>query len=558
MTTDKMNMPVIDHLDPIAEMARPESEAEALKAAYEDYKRLYGLSTVFYESHQISVVLDRVLEAFGEIVRFSGAALFLMDPATKEVQLSESRDLSPAAIRKLENFKAEGFLKWALKNDRIFLLPDKAMASKAATLFIPLVVNSLPLGILLIFVESGGEEISAKLMDQFTLLATQGAMAIANAKLYRDLQRKNRTVSEIRNFLTGILSNMADPLIVFNERQEIRVFNPAAEALFQLPLNRVIHKRYENVLPRALTTLFNKAFQLAQQGESFQEDDIPYLNNGHLIPLGIRASSIKSPSGAFGGVIISVRDLSEARELVNLRRIDQLKDEFMSSISHELRTPLTAIQSFTEILLDYNEDDPETRQEFLQVIQSQSHRLLTIIDNILMVAEINREGLSVSISQFSLPELIQEIIRLFQERVQEKSIELKILIQEGLSEITTDIRYIRQALVNIMDNAIKFSPKGGTIKIGATETPANTVQISVSDSGVGIPPDSTQIIFERFKQLGNTLTDKPDGTGLGLYIAKKLIEKIGGRIWVESEKGSGATFFIVLPLVRIQKGARNA
>jgi len=555
MGADKMNTLLTNHLSQLTEL---KSETEALKTAYDDYKRLYGLSTVFYESHNIAVVLDRVLEAFGEIVHFSGAALCLVDLSSKEIRLYESRNISPAAIQKLKNFKKDGYLEWALENDRIILLPDDAVESKEATLFIPLVANTIPLGILVILVESGEEEISSKLMDQFILLATQGAMAIENAKLYQDLQQKNRTVSEIRNFLTSIVSNMADPLIAFNERQEIRVFNPAAEELFQLPLSEVIHKKYENVLPEALTRLFDKAFQLAQHGESLQEDDVPFLKNGHLIPLGIRTSSIKSPSGAFGGVIVSVRDLSEARELMNLRRIDQLKDEFMSSISHELRTPLTAIQSFTEILLGFIEDDPETRREFLQVIQSQSHRLLKIIDNILMVAEINREGLSVSKSRFSLVKLVQEIPDLFRERLRKKSLELKYSIQENLSEVETDIRYVRQALVNIIDNAIKFSPEGGTIEIRALETSDKELQILVKDSGMGIPPESTQIIFERFKQLGNTLTDKPDGTGLGLYIAKKLIEKINGKIWVESKKGAGATFFVVLPLVRIRESVENA
>ncbi len=533
------------------------SEAETLKTVYDDYKRLYDLSTTFYESHNISVVMDRVLDAFREIVDFSGAALYLIDQPSKKIRLYESRDISPSANRKLKDFEKNGFLEWSLENDRIILMPDETVESEESTLFIPLVVNAIPLGILVILVESSEEEVTSKLMDQFVLLAMQGSMAIVNAKLYQDLQQKNRAVSEIRNFLTNILSSMADPLIASNERQEIVVFNPAAEELFRLTANDVLHKKYEAVLPKALSGLFEKAFQLARNGESLQKDDILFPKDGRSIPLGIHTSPIKSPLGDFGGAIMSIRDLSEARELMNLRRIDQLKDEFISSISHELRTPLTAIQSFTEILLDFDESNPETRREFLQVIQSQSNRLLTIIDNILMVTEIDRNGLSVSKSRVSLPKLVLETTDLFRKKLVEKSMKLKQSIKEGLLEVETDPRYVRQVLVNLIDNAIKFTPKGGTIEIKALKTLDQKLQIFVKDSGKGIPPESTQIIFERFKQLGNTLTDKPDGTGLGLYIAKNLVEKLGGKIWVESQRGAGATFFVLLPLTEKEESSKN-
>ncbi len=534
------------------------SEAKTLKTVYDDYKRLYDLSTVFYESHNLSVVLDRVLDAFGEIVDFSGAALYLMDQQSKKIRLYESRDISPAANRKLKDFEKNGYLKWSVENDRIILMPDEETGSRKAALFVPLVVSSVPLGILVIFIESSDEEITSRLMDQFILLATQGAMAIENAKLYHDLQQKNRTVSEIRNFLTGILSDMADPLIAVDERGQIAVFNPAAEKLFQLPMSHVLQEDYKKVLPETIVGLLDKAFRLALHDESFQEDDVLFQKNGRSIPLGFRASAIQTASDDFGGVIVSIRDLSEARELLSLRKIDQLKDEFISSISHELRTPLTAIQSFTEILLDFEEDDPETRKEFLQIIQSQAYRLLTIIDNILTLAEINRDGLTASKSRFAFPKLVQETTDLFRERLREKSIQFKQSIQKGLSEVETDTRYLKLALVNLIDNAIKFTTEGGTIEIGARETSDKELQVFVRDSGVGVPPESTQIIFERFKQLGNTLTDKPDGTGLGLYIAKNLVEKLGGKIWVESRMGSGATFFILLRLTEKEESAKDA
>jgi len=540
------------------EAVKHHSEKETLRLVYDDYKRLYDLSTVFYESHNISVVLDRVLDAFGEIVDFSGAALYLLDQRSKKVRLYERRDISPAANQRLKDFERNGYLEWSLENDRIVLMPDEKTGSKESALFVPLVVSAVPLGILVVLVELSEGEITSRLMDQFILLATQGAMAIKNAKLYHDLQQKNRAVSEIRNFLTGILINMADPLIAVEERGKIAVFNPAAEELFQLPANKVLHEEYKKVLPALVVRLLDKAFQLALHGKSFQEDGVLFQKNGRSVPLGFHASAIRSASDTFGGVIVSIRDLSESRELLNLRKIDQLKDEFISSISHELRTPLTVIQSFTEILLDFDGDNPETRKEFLQIIQSQAYRLLAIIDNILTLAEINRGGLMASKSRFAFPKLIQETVDIFRKRLQEKSIHLKQSIEKNLSEVETDRRFLKLVLVNLIDNAIKFTTNDGTIEIGARETSDKELQIFVRDSGVGVPPESTQIIFERFKQLGNTLTDKPDGTGLGLYIAKNLVEKLGGKIWVESQRGSGATFFVLLPLIEEEEPVKDA
>ena len=549
-----MNMSDVEKFDPETRMF---SEIDSLKKAYDDYKRLYDLSTVFYESHDISVVLDRVLDAFREIVDFSGSALYLIESPLKNFYLYEGRNLSAESTYKVRQLEKDGYLEWALKIDRIILIPSEIPESRESTLFIPLVINGTALGVLVILIKSGENQITTRLMDQFVLLSTQAAMAIKNAKLYQDLERKNQTISEIRNFLTSVLSSMADPLIAFDGERKIVLFNPAAEELFQIPALEVLHHQYVEVLPESLLAIFDQANQLAQHGENLQKDGILFQRDGVTIPLGIHTSSIKSHSDGFNGVIISIRDLSETRELMNLREIDQLKDEFISSISHELRTPLTAIQSFTEILLDYENNDPETQKEFLKIIQSQSYRLLDIINNMLMVAEINRDELRVSESSVILVDLVEEIVSLFRERSKEKNLNFKISISSDLVNVTTDSRYLKQILVNLIDNAIKFNSDGGLVEIGALETSDKRIQIFVRDSGIGIPAEGAQLIFHRFKQLGNTLTNKPDGVGLGLFIAKKLIEKMKGEIWVESQEGDGATFYILFPAGKIEEKVKD-
>ncbi len=242
--------------------------------------------------------------------------------------------------------------------------------------------------------------------------------------------------------------------------------------------------------------------------------------------------------------------------LEELKRLDEMKDAFLSSVSHELRTPLTSIRSFSEILLQYDHESPETQREFLQIINIESERLTRLINDLLDLSRIRAGGMVWQDVPLSVGEVVEDAAKALQQLLAEKSLQLCLEISPLLPILHADRDRIQQVLTNLLGNAVKFSFEGGEILVraepvsgtGPGATPGK-IRICVSDQGIGIEKKDHEAIFEKFHQIPTESSrDKPKGTGLGLPICKEVIRHYGGEIWVESEKGKGSTFFFLLPV----------
>ena len=248
-----------------------------------------------------------------------------------------------------------------------------------------------------------------------------------------------------------------------------------------------------------------------------------------------------------------MEELQAANE--KLRELDKMKDSFLSTVSHELRTPLTSIKSFAEILLTYDEDK-ETQREFLTIINQESDRLTKLINDFLDLSKIEAGRMQWDDKEQSIIPIVQNAINITQAIAKEKDLTVEFNAPESLPVVLCDRDRFVQVVTNLLSNSIKFTPKGGKITIGAkavvTDGPdenAGMVVVGVTDNGIGIAPENHKLVFEKFRQVGDTLTDKPKGTGLGLPISKEIVEHYKGNIWVESELGKGATFAFSLPVV---------
>jgi signal transduction histidine kinase len=240
-------------------------------------------------------------------------------------------------------------------------------------------------------------------------------------------------------------------------------------------------------------------------------------------------------------------------ELGQLYRVlataSQHKSEFLANMSHELRTPLNAIIGFSEVLSERMFGELNEKQdEYLKDIHAAGQHLLSLINDILDLSKIEAGRMELELTEFDLPMTIDNALMLIRERAGRRSIELHRGVDERLGQVQADERKIRQVLLNLLSNAIKFTPEGGRIDVGAK--PVNgSVEVSVSDTGVGIAPEDQEAVFEEFKQVG-TADKKVEGTGLGLALARKFIELHGGKIWVKSQVGTGSTFTFTIPIRR--------
>ena len=224
------------------------------------------------------------------------------------------------------------------------------------------------------------------------------------------------------------------------------------------------------------------------------------------------------------------------------------KSEFLANMSHELRTPLNAVIGFSEVLLQRMFGELNDKQdEYLKDIYASGQHLLSLINDILDLSKIEAGRMELVSAPFHLPSALDNAVTLVRERAGRHGIALRVDVDPRLGEVGGDERKVKQVLLNLLSNAVKFTPEGGTIGLKAGRRDAE-VEISVSDTGIGIAPEDQVTIFEEFRQVGSDETRKQEGTGLGLTLAKKFVELHGGRIWVESEPGRGSTFTFTLPL----------
>ncbi len=287
---------------------------------------------------------------------------------------------------------------------------------------------------------------------------------------------------------------------------------------------------------------------------------VPLVREGHLLG---GLTVIRKATGAFPPEVVDVLKTfatQSALAIQNARLFHEIADksqqleaasrhksEFLANMSHELRTPLNAIIGFSEVLAQgmFGEIN-EKQTEYLHDILESGRHLLSLINDILDLSKIAAGRMELELTEFDLPLAIQNALTLVRERALRRGIALHHAIDDRIAASRADERKVKQVLLNLLSNAIKFTPEGGRIEVRAARADG-TVEVSVTDTGVGIAPEDQETVFEEFRQVG-TADKKAEGTGLGLALSRKFVELHGGRIWVTSQVGVGSTFTFTLPV----------
>jgi Na+/proline symporter/nitrogen-specific signal transduction histidine kinase len=257
-----------------------------------------------------------------------------------------------------------------------------------------------------------------------------------------------------------------------------------------------------------------------------------------------------------GELEAATAELRAANE--RLRELDRLKDDFVSTVTHELRTPLTSIRSFSEILYDNPELEDDQRRQFLQVVINESERLSRLINQVLDLSKLESGAAKWRLEPVDLPQVVVEAVAATEQLVRDHDIALHLDMAGTVPPVVADRDRVMQVLLNLVGNATKFCDRrAGRIDV-RLEASEETVRIDVLDNGAGVRPEDRESIFEKFRQVGDTLTDRPTGTGLGLPISREIITRLGGRLWVEDAPGGGARFSFTLPRAPVDTSTRPA
>lgn len=254
--------------------------------------------------------------------------------------------------------------------------------------------------------------------------------------------------------------------------------------------------------------------------------------------LGIRTPGDGAPRSGYG--IFLFYDLTE------MRRLERVRKDFVANVSHEIRTPLTSISGFAEALMDGAIDDPKTARSFLEIIVNQSHRLNSIVTDLLHLATLESGKASLIMKPVELATQVDRILEAVRSVAKEKNIFLEVEIDPPSLMYETDEGKMNLVLSNLLDNALKYTPAGGTVRISG-QLLSGRIEIAVSDSGIGIPKEDLSRIFERFYRVDRARSRELGGTGLGLSIVKHVLELLRGEIRVKSHPGEGSIFIVSLP-----------
>lgn len=355
-------------------------------------------------------------------------------------------------------------------------------------------------------------------------------------------QRMRRTIGQIteeRNKIQAILKSMNDGLIAVDRSGNILLINPAVERMFNI--------RYESSIGRSLIEVIRNfdLERLLYKALTGKEPVTQELRIFAPDPKVFRISTapLTNEEGVVG-VVAVMRDITAFRE------VERMKTDFVANVSHELRTPLTSIKGFVETLLDGALEDPQTAKHFLEIINDEADRLNRLISDLLSLSRIEAKQGEVHKVPLYLDKVINNTVSVLSPQAGEKMLALNVDIQTCLPVIEADEDMVGQLLINIIDNAIKYTPAGGEISIKAEKWITSSIEgvkIAVSDTGIGIPRESIPRLFERFYRVDKARSREMGGTGLGLAIVKHILEVHDGKITVNSIMGKGSTFTVYLP-----------
>ncbi len=353
---------------------------------------------------------------------------------------------------------------------------------------------------------------------------------------------QNINVSEIINEkikTETIIRNIADGLIVTDSKDRILVVNSVAEKWFNLKEKEVVHKLINTCLK---IETFASLIQKVKQGKDKSAKEFNYRVVGERRErvFQAHASKVKGKKKEFIGIVTVIRDVTKEREA------DRLKTDLVSMVAHELKSPLTSIFGFSELLLESNLKDSQSK-EYAQVIQTESSRLTELINKFLDLSKLEAGKTEVRMTAFDIKQVIQQVIETNRMQVEKKEIRAITDIQENLSFAFGDQDMVEQVLQNLYNNAIKYSPKRSKIGIEVKES-KDEIIVNVIDNGYGIPKDALPNIFEKFYRVIDTEGyDEVEGSGLGLALTKEIVERHGGTISVKSRLGVGSVFTFTLP-----------
>ncbi|MFA6492847.1 MAG: GAF domain-containing protein [Patescibacteria group bacterium] len=517
------------------------SELEALNQVSK------SVATVFDFEETLDSILDSITTMFssdiGLVTLFDGETHLLL--GKKPAYGLSERQINDFRSRTDEGVMGEAFCKGVpimvgkIDKETEEVLKRARITGIKSIIAAPLKVKSQTLGVVQIF-SSKENNFHSKDLRLFSILASQAAIVVNSSTMYREIEEERKKDE-------ALLTSIGDGVIAIDKNQKIIHFNKAGEKITGYLAEELLGGAFLETLG-----IFNKeklpveakdsplAKILKDGNQIISKDYFLRKRNGSLFPAYLSLAAICDIKDDIVGAIVVFRDITYEFEL------EQMKQELISLSTHELRAPITAIKGYLDMILSgdtgvINEETKETIEEVVGI----NRRLADLVDDLLNVGRIEQGKITIKPEQIDLTSLISQTVREYQPQAKNKKLEI-IFHDKSIPKIKADSVRVRQVLNNLISNAIKYTMQGSIeISVQASD---KEVTCQVKDTGIGISKDAQKKLFGKFYRVKNAKTVQITGTGLGLWITQKLLEMMGGKVWLESVENKGSTFYFTLPV----------
>ncbi|MEJ5314187.1 ATP-binding protein [Anaerolinea thermophila] len=496
----------------------------SLQQRLDELETLARLGRTVVSSLDLDHVLGAVVDAAVEMTGAEEGSLLMLDPATGELYMRAARNFNEDFVRTFRLPVKDTLAGTVIRTGQPVLLDDSTPQKIKTTylvqslLYVPLAVHGHTFGVLGVDNRQRGTSFSEHHLKLLGALAEFATIAIENARLYTE------TIAERRKLET-VLTNVQDGVVLMDREKRLLLVNQTVRQAFSLPENHLVGRSFRDVFTHPALLELLEGLDNGTDRTELQVEDGRYF--------AVRASPIPEV-----GTALTFSDIT------NLKKLDQIKSDFVHTVSHDLRSPLTAILGYVELIERVGTVN-DLQRDFIRRIQVSVHNITSLVDDLLDLGRIEA-GFDTRKEPVALDTIIRYSVEGFKKALGEKGHTLQLDLPAQSPSLLANPVQMRQMVDNLLDNAIKYTPQGGRIQV-SLRVEGNQLLFQVSDNGIGIPPIDLPYVFDKFYRASNAAPDV-SGTGLGLAIVKSIVEAHEGRIWVDSAVGSGSTFTVVLPL----------
>ena len=529
---------------------------KALLGRTRELAALLAISQTATQSLETEKILNDTLDKSLEILDFDVGYIRTLDPEKKNLIVRVARGLSspeflstsfpldsPDPIVGKIVFKTQKpYIGTDIRKDPMFQARTMEKEGVISLVMVPIVSKQRAMG----FIAVGSKKLHKFTKREVRLLvafSSQLGSALENAQLYDEVNKE-------KAYIENLVDNAGDAIISTDVGDRILTWNHGAEVIFGYSKEETVGQSLTILLPSHRAGELEEIRDKVRLTGVIRNLEVRRIKkDGIIIEASLAVSPIRDKDDNVIGFLHLARDVTEKKRYEQrLKELDKMKSAFVSNVSHELRTPLTAIKASADNMLNRLIGDLNGKQVgYLTRIKSNSDRLARLINDLLDLSTIEAGKIDLRPTKLPLVTLVKEAAESLRPVAAEKLINLTVMSADPGVIAWADRDKVIQVLMNLIGNALKFTPARGKVTIAVAKNSAAWMQISVTDTGSGIPAEEVNKVFGRFYQIGQAGTQKTQGTGLGLAISKALVEMHGGKIWVESEAGKGSTFSFTLP-----------